>query len=50
MHSFYSPANALYEITVGITCLSIWFGCVFSVPALVALYLDGKEASTRQND
>ena len=43
MHSFYSPANALYEIIVGVTCLAIWFGAVFSIPALVALMVDGKE-------
>lgn len=49
MHSFYSPANALYEIIVGATCLAIWFGAVFSIPALVALLLDSKEEAERQN-
>lgn len=49
MHSFYSPANALYEIIVGVTCLAIWFGAVFSIPALVALLIDGKEETERQN-
>ena len=49
MHSFFSPANALYEIIVGVTCLAIWFGAVFSIPALVALMVDGKEEAERQN-
>ena len=49
MHSFFSPANALYEIIVGVTCLAIWFGAVFSIPALVALLVDGKEEAERQN-
>ena len=48
MHSFYSPANALYEIIVGATCLAIWFGAVFSIPALVALLLDSKEEAERE--
>ncbi len=49
MHSFFSPANALYEIIVGVTCLVIWFGSVFTIPALIALLIDGKEEAERQN-
>jgi len=49
MHSFFSPANALYEIIVGVTCLAIWFGSVFTIPALVAMLLDSKEESDRRN-
>ncbi len=49
MHSFFSPANALYEIIVGVTCLVIWFGAVFSIPALVAMLVDSKEEAERQN-
>ena len=49
MHSFFSPANALYEIIVGVTCLAIWFGTVFSIPAMIALLLDSKEEAERQN-
>ena len=49
MHSFFSPANALYEIIVGVTCLVIWFGAVFSIPALVAMLVDSKEEADRQN-
>ena len=47
MHSFFSPANALYEIIVGVTCLAIWFGAVFSIPALVAMLVDSKEQSVK---
>ena len=49
MHSFYSSANALYEIVVGITCLAIVFGGAFSIPMLIALISDSKEAAERQN-
>lgn len=49
MHSFFSPANALYEIIVGLTCLAIWFGAVFSIPSLVAMLIDSKEQTDRQN-
>ena len=49
MHSFYSPANAVYEIIIGITCLSILFGGVFGIPAMVAMLQDNKEEADRQN-
>ncbi len=49
MHSFYSPANALYEIIVGVTCLAMLFGGVFSIPALIAMLTDSKEEAERQN-
>lgn len=49
MHSFYSAANALYEIVVGVTCLAMVFGGAFSIPMVVALFLDSKEQSERQN-
>ena len=49
MHSFSSPANAVYEILLGLTCLAILFGSVISIPALFALMLDGKEEQDRQN-
>ena len=31
MHSFYSPANALYELIIGVTCLVTLFGGVFTI-------------------
>lgn len=49
MHSFYNPANALYEIILGLTCLAILFGGVFSIPAMVAMLQDSKEETERQN-
>ena len=49
MHSFYSPANSIYEVIVGLTCLVIWFGTVFSIPAIIAMIQDSKEESERQN-
>ncbi len=49
MHSFYNPANALYEIIVGVTCLAMLFGGVFSIPAIIAMVLDGKEEAERTN-
>ena len=43
-------SSFLYEeIIVGVTCLVIWFGAVFSIPALVAMLVDSKEEADRQN-
>lgn len=49
MHSFSNPANAVYEIFLGLTCLAILFGSVISIPGFFALMLDGKEQQDRQN-
>jgi hypothetical protein len=49
MHSFYSPANALYELIIGVTCLVTLFGGVFTIPAMIAMIVDSKEKSERQN-
>ena len=49
MHTFYSPANSLYEIILGLTCLAIVFGSVFSIPTLAAMLQESKEAADRQN-
>lgn len=49
MHSFYNPANAIYEIIIGVSCLAMLFGGVFSIPALIAMLQDSKEETERQN-
>jgi hypothetical protein len=49
MHSFYSPANAIYEVTIGLSCLATLFICVISVPTFFALMYDSKEQKERQN-
>ena len=49
MHSFYSPANALYEIITGVTCLVMLFGGVFTIPAMIAMIVDSKEENERRN-
>jgi len=49
MHSFSSPANAIYEVMIGLTCLITLFSCVISIPAFFALMYDSKEQQDRQN-
>ncbi len=49
MHNFFSPANALYEIIMGFTCLAIVFTSVLSIPAMVAMFEGSKEEAERQN-
>ena len=49
MHSFFNPANAVYEITLGLTCLALLFGSVISIPALFSLMYDAKEEKERFN-
>jgi hypothetical protein len=49
MHTFFSPANALYEIIMGLTCLAIVFTSVLSIPTMVAMFEGSKEEADRQN-
>ena len=49
MHDFSNPANAVYELFLGLTCLAILFGSVITIPGIFALMIDSKEQQERQN-
>ena len=45
----YSPANAIYEILIGLGCLGMLFGTVVTIPLMYAMYVSSQEDKGRQN-
>ena len=45
----YSPANAVYEILIGVGCLGGLIGAVITIPFIVSMLVTSKEDAERQN-
>jgi len=45
----YSPANAIYEIIIGYSCLGTFFGMIIGIPICYAMYVTSKEERERKN-
>ena len=46
-HSYYSSANAIYELLIGISCFGMLFGAMIGIPILYAMYAGMKEDQER---